>query len=281
MTRVWVTGSRGLLGTAVCAQLDREGIACVGTDAELDIRDPAALASFAEATGFTHVINCAAYTKVDQCESNEAEAHAVNAVGAGNVARVAKSHAAIAVHVSTDYVFDGGSSAPYREDAPVGPINAYGRTKLAGERAFLDGGGDYVVRTSWLFGPGGPSFVATMLRLLATRPEVRVVDDQHGRPTASDDLATALIAIARRAPAPGVYHFANTGDVTWFGFASAIRDLAKLPATVTPITTAEYPTPARRPMWSVLATDKLERALGMTPRPWRDALADLLPRIQP
>jgi dTDP-4-dehydrorhamnose reductase len=225
------------------------------------------------------VINCAAYTKVDACEANEAEAHAINAIGAGHVAKLARGK--IAVHVSTDYVFDGSATTPYREDAPTGPINAYGRTKLAGEQAFLEANDrGHVVRTSWLFGAAGPSFVGTMLRVLATKPEVRVVDDQRGRPTASVDLAAAVIAIALRTPGPGIYHFANAGDVTWFGFASAIKDLARLPATLVPITTADYPTPAKRPAWSVLATDKLERAVGIVPRPWRDALIEQLPRIQ-
>jgi dTDP-4-dehydrorhamnose reductase len=276
--RIWVPGANGLLGTEVVARLARDGIDHVATDAELDIRDPRALEAFAAATPFTHVINCAAFAKVDACETQEAEAFAVNATGAGNIARVAAGKPAL--HVSTDYVFDGSATAPYREDASTGPISAYGRTKLAGERAFLDGNPRaYVVRTSWLFGPAGPSFVATMLKLLATRPEVRVVDDQVGRPTASVDLAAALIAIATREPAPGIYHFANAGQVTWFGFASAIKDLAKLPAALHPITTVDYPTPAKRPAWSVLSTEKLER-IGIVPRPWRDALIEQLPRMQ-
>jgi dTDP-4-dehydrorhamnose reductase len=290
--RVWVTGARGLLGTAVCAQLEREQIAFVATDRELDITDDAALAAFGEP--FTHVIHCAAYTKVDLCETHEAEAHAVNAVGSGNVARLARTRGAISIGVSTDYVFDGTATSPYREDSACAPINAYGRTKLAGERALLEANPErgYVVRTSWLFGPGGPSFVATMLRLLAERPEVRVVDDQRGRPTASDDLAAALVALARQASEPvgdwsagrqasepGIYHFANAGEVTWFGLAAAVKELAGLPASLTPIATADYPTPARRPAYSVLATTKLERALGSAPRHWRDALAESLIRI--
>jgi dTDP-4-dehydrorhamnose reductase len=275
--RVWVTGAKGLLGTEVVARLVRDGIDHVATDLELDIRDEAALAAFREP--YTHVIHCAAFAKVDACETQEAEAHAVNATGAGNVARVARGKPMI--HVSTDYVFDGTASAPYREDAPVGPINAYGRTKLAGERAVLEANDRaYVMRTSWLFGAAGPSFVGTMLKLMASRPEVRVVDDQRGRPTAAVDLAAALIAIAIHEPAPGIYHFANAGDVTWFGFASAIKELARLPAALVPITTAEYPTPAKRPAWSVLATDKLEW-LGFELRPWRDALIEQLPRMQP
>ena len=275
---VWVTGARGLLGKAVCAQLASADVRHVATDRELDITDVGALDAFAQVTPFSHVIHCAAYTKVDLCESREEEARAVNVEGAANVAAVAHARGAIGIAISTDYVFDGTATAPYPEDAPCAPINAYGRTKLAGERAWLERLGDrgYVVRTSWLFGPGGPSFVTTMRRLLAERPEVRVVDDQRGRPTASGDLAAALIALAHRAPAPGIYHFANTGEVTWYGFACAIRELAGLTATVTPITTADYPTPARRPAWSVLATDKLERALDLRPQPWRDALADYL-----
>ena len=176
---VWVPGGHGMLGSAVCRLLGREGIAHVATDRELDITDARALTAFADATPFTHVINCAAYTQVDRCEQHEAEAHAVNADGAGNIARAARARDATGLHVSTDYVFDGQGSAPYAEDAEVGPINAYGRTKLAGERAFAAALEDkhYIVRTSWLFGANGPSFVATMRRLREIRP--RIVHGGH------------------------------------------------------------------------------------------------------
>ncbi len=289
---VWIPGASGMLGQEVVAVLRERGVAHVATDRELDIGEAAAVEAFAAEHRFTHVINCAAYTAVDACETHEPLAAHINALGPANLARVARERGAIAVHVSTDYVFDGFGTAPYREDDPTGPANAYGRTKLAGEQRFLAAAGErgYLVRTSWLFGTGGPNFVATMLRLLRANPEVRVVHDQTGRPTYAPDLALALVDLAfAPAVAPGVYHFANAGAVTWFELASAVRELAiarGLPITgvLTPITTADYPTPARRPRWSVLATDKITAALGRAPRPWADGLAaylDALAMTQP
>lgn len=267
-----------MLGREVCAVLAARMIPHVATDRELDITDVEALDGFATREPFTHVINCAAYTGVDACEVHEPEALRVNADGPAHVARVAHARGAIAVHISTDYVFDGASHEPYQEFAPTGPINAYGRTKLAGELRFADEAGAYVVRTSWLFGPGGPNFVATMLRLMTERPEIRIVDDQTGRPTYAPDLAAVLIDLAIRRPPSGTYHFANAGQVTWYGLATATRTAALARgrtalARLSPITTAEFPTPARRPAWSVLATDKIEHAIYCRPRPWDEALA--------
>jgi dTDP-4-dehydrorhamnose reductase len=268
--------------------LAARGLAHVGTDREVDLGDASAVEAFAAAEPFTHVINCAAYTQVDQCESHEAEARRANADGPAHLARAARARDAIAVHVSTDYVFDGTEREPYPEDHPTGPVSAYGRTKLEGEQRFLAElpSSGYVVRTSWLFGPGGPNFVATMLRLFRERPEVRVVDDQVGRPTYAPDLAAALVALIERRPRTGIYHFANAGHVSWFGLASAIRDEAaarghRFDVALRPITTAEYPTAARRPAWSVLATAKLEAVLGTAPRPWREALIDHLQAVLP
>lgn len=279
--RFWVPGGSGLLGRAVRQELATRGLAHVDTDTNVDLSDATAVDAFVAAEPFTHVINCAAFTHVDACETREAEARAVNADGAYQVARAARARGAIAVHVSTDYVFAGDATTPYAVDAPTGPQNAYGRTKLLGEQRFaaeLPGG--YIVRTSWLFG-AGPCFPATVRRLLAERPEVRIVDDQTGRPTYAADLATTLVSLALSGATPGIYHAANAGAVTWYGFATAIRaaEAARgrfYAATVLPITTAQYPTPARRPAWSVLDTTKLERALGVTLRPWRDALTDYL-----
>lgn len=286
-SRIWVTGALGMLGKEVMAVLGRRGIAAIGTDRELDITDFDAVERFAAREPFSTVINCAAFTGVDLCETQEAEAFAVNATGAGHIARAARARGAVAVHVSTDYVFDGKAHVPYVETDPTGPINAYGRTKLAGEQKFLAEGSDvgaYVVRTSWLFGAGGNNFVATMLRLFAERPEVKVVDDQTGRPTYAPDLAVALVEVAVRKPVPGIYHFANVGQTTWYGLAAAARTEAiargrEAGAQLTKIATADYPTPAKRPAWSVLATDKLQRAIELRPRPWREALGDYFEAI--
>lgn len=274
--RFWVTGAHGMLGREVCAMLTARELPVIATDRKLDITDLAAVEDFAAREAFTHVINCAAYTGVDACEAHEADAYRVNADGPGYLARVARAKNALAIHVSTDYVFDGAGNAPYQETDPTGPINAYGRTKLAGEQQFFAEDGGYVVRTSWLFGARA-NFVTTMLRLMSERPEVRVVDDQTGRPTYAPDLAAVLVELAVRRPAPGIYHFANAGQVTWYGLANAARTEARargrtdLAAILSPITTAQFPTPARRPAWSVLATGKIEQ-LDCRPRPWREAL---------
>lgn len=281
MTRFWVAGAGGMLGRAVRAELTARGLDHVETGHAMDLGDPTAVDAFAAATPFTHAINCAAYTKVDLCETHEAEAQRTNADGAYHFARACRARHAAGVHVSTDYVFAGDARSGYVEDAPTSPTSAYGRSKLAGEQRFaseLPGG--HVVRTSWLFG-AGPCFPATVLRLLAERPEVKIVDDQTGRPTWTGDLATTLVALALSGATGGIYHFANHEPVTWYGFATAIREAAAarghhFDATLSPITTAEYPTPAKRPAWSVLDTAKLERTLGITIRSWRDALADYM-----
>jgi dTDP-4-dehydrorhamnose reductase len=182
-------------------------------------------------------------------------------------------------------VFDGNGQAPYTESDPTNPLSAYGRTKLRGEERFLYGtqGNGIVVRTSWLYGKGGKNFVSTMRTLMADREEVRVVDDQRGRPTWTDDLAEAIARLAglreRARAAGGIYHYANAGETTWHGFASAIRDEIVhrgwpcKAGLIKPIPTSAYPTPARRPPYSVFSTAKVEAALGETPRPWREALA--------
>jgi dTDP-4-dehydrorhamnose reductase len=189
-------------------------------------------------------------------------------------------------------VFDGQATQPYRESEPVAPAGAYARSKVAGEVALREVFGDlqtttlpvYLLRTSWLFGPRGASFVRTMLRLMRERDEVRVVDDQRGRPTYVSDLCEELLrvsGIGGPAVAPGIYHFANTGACSWFEFAQAIWNTSKdrlglRCSRVTPITTADYPTPAKRPAYSVLSTDKYTQATGQTPRPWQAGLHDFL-----
>lgn len=277
-----------MLGQAVAAQLRRLGHPFVGTDREVDITDAEAVRVQAE--GFSHIVNCAAYTAVDAAERDEATAHRVNGEGPENLARAAATTGATLLHVSTDYVFDGEAEAPYGEDAPCAPRSAYGRSKLAGEAALRGFGRVYVVRTSWLFGPGGPNFVATMIDLMRERETLRVVVDQRGRPTYTRDLAGAMLSLLGlsgpfdpgAAAAPGVYHFANAGETTWHGFAEAIlaagraRGLSLATQEIAAITTAEFPRPAPRPAYSVLDTARLESALGLRPRPFTAALEDYL-----
>jgi len=227
------------------------------------------------------VINAAAYTAVDQAEAEEDVAHAVNAAAPGAMARACAARGLPLIHVSTDYVFDGSGTKAWQETDPVGPIGAYGRSKLAGELAVADAGGRFlIVRTSWVFSPFGRNFVKTMLSL-AGRPELRVVDDQHGRPTAAGDLAEALLVAARRmvgepgGSVRGLLHFAGDGATTWRRFAEAVFEAAGGPSPIiTPVTTAEYPTPAARPANSVLDCGRVETLLGIRPRPWRDGLVE-------
>jgi dTDP-4-dehydrorhamnose reductase len=248
----------------------------VALDVEhLDIRDRDALDRSLAQHRPDVVINAAAYTAVDRAETERDAAFAINATGAGNVARACEAAGIRALHVSTDYVFDGTNAVPYVETDPVAPLGAYGESKAAGE-VLVHAAGGTIVRTSWLFEAGGPSFVNTMLRLCQERPVLRVVDDQLGCPTWADDLADALLVLAQRPTVERTYHFCNEGMTSWHGFAVAIVESARAHRPVATervdaITTAEYPTPARRPAYSVLDTTRI-RAAGAEPPSWRRGL---------
>lgn len=231
------------------------------------------------------IINCAAYTQVDECENNAITAFQVNGEGPGNLARVADELGATLVHVSTDYVFDGRATHPYREDDAVGPESVYGRSKLAGETAIIDSGLKryFILRTSWLYGPGGKNFVDTILHLAAEREELRIVSDQVGSPTYTGDLARAifnLLAVEEegRGDQYGVYHFSDEGSCSWFEFSDAIIAIARslglpiLTRRIVPIVTEDYPLPASRPAYSVLSKDKYRQAIGARVPFWRDRL---------
>jgi dTDP-4-dehydrorhamnose reductase len=242
--------------------------------ADLDVTDLAAVR--AAVAGHDVVINAAAYTKVDDAEEHEAEAFAVNATGAGNLAIAASENHARLVQVSTDFVFDGSSTSPYDEATPLSPISAYGRTKAEGERLALEAhpGGTYIVRTAWLYGAGGPNFVKTMLRLSASHDTVSVVTDQLGQPTWTGDLARQIVELLDADAAPGIYHATNSGETSKFGFTREIFQVAGLdPDRVTPTTSAQFVLPAPRPAYSVLGHDAWARA-GLSPmRNWRAALS--------
>ena len=231
------------------------------THSELDVRDAAAVA---EALDGATVINCAAYTNVDGAEADSEAAHAVNADGARNVAEAA----ARVVYVSTDYVFDGSKREPYVESDQTGPLQEYGHSKLAGERATAAANEDHlIVRSSWLFGAGGRNFVETMLALGRERDELLVVDDQVGSPTFTPHLASALVALADGGER-GVLHVAGAGSCSWYGFARAIFDRAGLDAGLRPCATEDFPRPARRPASSVLGSERGAPALPT----WEDGL---------
>ncbi|AYL36061.1 dTDP-4-dehydrorhamnose reductase [Streptomyces fungicidicus] len=283
-----VTGAGGMLGQDVLARLAAAGERATALDrAALDLTDAAAVRRALERHRPAVVVNCAAWTAVDDAETREAEALAVNGDGPARLADACARTGAVLLHVSTDYVFAGDATAPYAEDAPTAPRSAYGRTKLAGERAVLNTLPDrgYVVRTAWLYGTGGANFVRTMIRLEGQREKLDVVDDQRGQPTWSADLAGLLLALGRGALAgtapPGVYHGTSSGETTWYGLTREIfRLLGADPDRVHPTTSEAFVRPAPRPAYSVLGHDRFAAA-GVAPlRDWRAALAEAFPRIR-
>ncbi|MFE7168648.1 dTDP-4-dehydrorhamnose reductase [Streptomyces sp. NPDC057616] len=287
-TTTWlITGATGMLGQDVMARLRRDGESPVGLGrAGLDITDADMVHEVMAAHRPRIVVNCAAWTAVDEAEAREADALRVNGDGPRHLAEACAKTGAALVHVSTDYVFAGDGAGPYPEDAATAPRSAYGRTKLAGEQAVSaalpDAG--YVVRTAWLYGAGGGNFVDTMIRLESVKDTLDVVDDQRGQPTWTVDLADRLVrlgqaALAGTAPA-GVYHGTSGGETTWFGLAREVfRLLGADPARVRPTTSDAFVRPAPRPAYSVLGHDGWRRA-GIDPiRPWREALEAAFPAL--
>jgi dTDP-4-dehydrorhamnose reductase len=270
--RVLITGASGMLGRDLQEALADRDVTALGR-ADLDVTD--ADATRDAVAGHDVVINAAAYTKVDDAESHEDDAYAVNATGAANLATAASLAGARLVQVSTDYVFDGSATSPYAEDEPYAPISAYGRTKAAGERMALEAnpGATFVVRTAWLYGAHGPNFAKTMLKLAASKDTWTVVDDQVGQPTWTGDLARQIVALLDADAPGGVYHGTNAGRVSWFGFARAVLEEAGLdPERITPTDSSGFVRPAPRPAFSVLGHDAWSRA-GLAPmRDWREAL---------
>jgi dTDP-4-dehydrorhamnose reductase len=270
-----------MLGQDVAALLAGAGESVAGlTHRDLDITDEAAVHAAVGDRRPDVVVNCAAWTAVDDAEAHEQAALRVNGQGAANIAAACARTGARLVQLSTDYVFGGDARQPYAEDAAPGPRTSYGRTKLAGEKAALrlHPQGSYIVRTAWLYGAHGPNFVHTMIRLERERPVVDVVDDQRGQPTWTADVARQLIALARSRAAPGIYHATSSGDTTWFGLAREIfRLLGADEARVRPVRTADFPRPAPRPAYSVLGHAAWARA-GIEPiSSWRRALRRAFP----
>lgn len=279
--RILVTGARGQVGGELARLLPAYGGVVTVDRTTLDLADPDAIVRVMRDAAPDLVINAAAYTAVDLAESRRDDAFAVNACAPAVLAEEAKRRGAVLVHYSTDYVFDGRATTAYTEDAPTAPLNVYGESKLAGEQAIAASGAHaLVLRTSWVYGLSGKNFLVTIRRLAAERDELRIVADQTGTPNWSRSLARAtcelvakgLPALAERA---GLYHLSSTGATTWHGFAQAIvGDVAR--PRVVPITTSEYPTPARRPAFGVLATARLREAFGIALPPWDEALAACL-----
>jgi dTDP-4-dehydrorhamnose reductase len=249
--------------------------------ANLDLADVPPLVARVRALQPEVIVNAAAYTAVDKAESERETAFAVNATAPRVLAEEAKRIGALLVHYSTDYVFDGAKASPYVEEDPTNPLNVYGASKLAGERAITASGCRHLIfRTSWVYGPRGANFMLTMLRLARERPELRVVDDQVGAPTSSSAIARATAAALERAlrspGLAGLYHLAASGETTWCGFARAILAQAGLATPVVPIRSEEYPTPARRPRNSRLDCSRLRATFGVTLPPWQEGLREAM-----
>ena len=273
--RVLLAGAGGMLGTAVQTAVPSTIQLAALRHADLAIEDAQAVERAVAREHPDWIVNCAAYTQVDRAEAEPEAAQRVNAVGAANLARAARATGARLLHISTDYVFDGRATRPYHEDVAVGPLNVYGRTKLAGEQAVRDilPQAHLIVRSQWLFGEGGPNFVATILRLARERSELKVVNDQHGRPTYAPDLAVALWKLIA-CDARGTVHCTNEGEATWFDVARAAIAAAGLKTPVEPCTTADMPRPAGRPPFSVLDCTHYRSIVGYPLRSWQPALGD-------
>lgn len=278
--RLLVIGRTGQLATELAGRAGPDlEITCLGREAA-DLTDPAACAALVAAATTDAVINAAAYTAVDRAESEEALALTVNGDAPGAMARAAAARGIPFLHVSTDYVFDGSGTRPWRPEDPVAPLGAYGRSKLEGEAQVRNAGGPHVIlRTSWVFSAHGANFVKTMLRLGRERPRLTIVADQIGGPTAAGDIADALIAMARGLIADpaksGTYHFAGAPDVSWADFARHIFAQAGLGPEVVDIPSSAYPTPATRPANSRMDCTTLA-AFGLTRPDWRESLPHVL-----
>ena len=269
-----ITGAAGMLGQDLVAAAKSAGHEAVALQrAHLDISDQAAVDDALNSSRANVVFNCAAWTNVDGAETSPDEAVAINGAGAGNVARAAAAAGAWTIHVSSDYVFDGTKRSPYLESDVVGPVSSYGRSKLEGEHEVAAAAPQRytIVRSSWLFGAGGPCFPATILRLAAERDELNVVDDQVGCPTYTGHLSSALLDLAARRPL-GIVHVAGGGSCSWYEFARAIVAGSGLRCEVKPCTTAEMPRPATRPAYSVLRSERGDEAPALPD--WHDGLAE-------
>jgi dTDP-4-dehydrorhamnose reductase len=275
VAKLLVTGAGGMLGQAVAAAAEKSSdqTLALGRD-KLDITDAAAVTATIDQFEPDAVINCAAWTDVDGAETEEAAATEINGAGAANLAASCEASGVRLVHVSTDYVFDGAATEPYLESDPVSPQSAYGRSKLAGEKAIEAAGGNYaIVRTAWLFGAGGSNFVGTMLRLGGEREQIEVVTDQIGCPTWTGNLAPALLACAATG-AGGIFHAVGGGRCSWFELASETISLASLDCKVQPTTTESFPRPAPRPAFSVLGSERGGEAIVLPD--WHEGLRGYL-----
>ena len=286
-----IIGSSGQLGWELVRLGERRGLPILALDyPEIDITDPATIDARFDSTKIDLIVNAAAYTAVDRAESEPEEAFAVNCDGPANLAERCRDRNISLIHVSTDYVFDGTKLGAYVEEDPVAPLGIYGASKAAGEEKVRERLSEHViVRTAWLCGVHGHNFVKTMLRMGREKDALRVVSDQFGCPTFAADLAEAIFEVVKQVEMSksmpwGTYHYCGRGETTWHAFAEAIFEIAGqyekfAVKEVLPISTAEYPTPVKRPANSVLDCLKIERHFGIRPRPWRESLAEMIEQL--
>lgn len=281
---VLVTGKNGQLGNELkVLSKNHPGYNYVFTDAtELDITDTEKVNNFFNLHKPSICINAAAYTAVDKAETDKETALKINAYAVANLAENCRKINAKFFHISTDYVFDGTASSPYKEDDPVNPVNYYGETKLKGEESALEILPSMVIiRTSWVYSSFGNNFVKTMLRLMKERPALSVVCDQIGSPTYAADLAAIIMDITSvKKDKGGIYHFSNKGNISWFDFAVAIKELSGLQCDVKPIDTSSYPTAAKRPSYSVMSKEKIKLTFGIELKNWKDSLQKCIQLLQ-
>lgn len=293
---IWVIGHHGMLGTQLCEDLKKNNIDFAGSGSETDICNLELLEKFAEeksksGSEINLIVNCSAYTKVDLAEDEKDEAYKINVLGVKNICLVAKKIGAALIHISTDYVFDGEGSSPYRESDEVCPIGVYGQTKLDGEKQvceILSNDKYYILRTAWLYGKYGKNFAATMISLMNARDNLKVVSDQRGTPTNCCTLSDVILRIIKGncSIQAGIYHVTDEGETTWFDFAKEIFECGKKSSVIkntacviNPCTTEEYPAKAKRPHYSVLSKEKIQRELNFKLPDWKDSLKNYFSQI--
>ena len=280
MTNILVTGADGQLGMELQAiAKDNSNYRFIFTNRHsLDITQEAALESFFKENEINFCINCAAYTAVDKAEEEIDLAMKINGESVGKLARCCTKYEAKLIHISTDYVFDGNAAHPYKVNHKTNPVNYYGRTKLVGEQLAMQYNSEaIIIRTSWVYSNYGNNFVKTMLRLMEERQDLSIVDDQHGCPTYAADLAAVIIKIINHPQwQAGIYHYCNDGETTWFQFAQAIKELAGKTCDLIPISTAQFPTPATRPVYSSLFTGRICKRYEIEIPFWKDSLKNCL-----
>ena len=282
---ILVTGSNGQLGMclrnavkeAESGRKKAESVNFIFTDIEeLDITDISAVSNFVHQNKIDCIINTAAYTAVDKAESEPLNAFKINADGVWNLAHICMEQNVFLIHISTDYVFDGTATKPYKTNARINPVSVYGKSKLAGEKAiFFEQIPSIIIRTAWLYSQYGHNFMKTMLQLCKEKKEIYVVNDQFGAPTNANDLATIILHIIHQTDKivkPTIFHYANEGATTWYTFAKEIMKTAKLPCMVHPVTTAEYPTPAIRPAYSVFNLSKIKTQFNIHIPNWVESV---------